>query len=125
MVNPLNALLLGPRYAENLGVDTQRVRVVLLIITGVLTAVVTAFCGPIGFIGLVVPHTARLMLPTSNHTRLIPVTILAGADVALLCALISVGGEHGVIPINAITPLIGVPIILYIILNRRKIQYFN
>ena len=97
----------------------------LLIITGVLTAVVTAFCGPIGFIGLVVPHIARLMLSTSNHTRLIPVTILAGADVALLCALISVGGEHGVIPINAITPLIGVPIILYIILNRRKIQYFN
>lgn len=125
MVKPLNALLLGTRYAENLGVDTQRVRVVLLIITGVLTAVVTAFCGPIGFIGLVVPHIARLMLSTSNHTRLIPVTILAGADVALLCALISVGGEHGVIPINAITPLIGVPIILYIILNRRKIQYFN
>lgn len=125
MVKPLNALLLGTRYAENLGINTQRTRILLLVITGVLTAVVTAFCGPIGFIGLVVPHIARLMLSTSNHGRLIPVTALAGADVALLCAFISVGGEHGVIPINAITPIMGVPIILYILLNRRKIQYFN
>lgn len=125
MVKPLNALLLGTRYAENLGINTHRTRIMLLVITGVLTAVVTAFCGPIGFVGLVVPHIARLMLSTSNHSRLIPATMLAGADVALLCALISVGGKHGVIPINAITPIIGVPIILYIILNRRKIQYFN
>ena len=125
MVKPLNALLLGTRYAQNLGVNTHRVRWQLLLITGVLTAVVTAFCGPIGFLGLVVPHIARLMLATSNHTRLIPVTIVAGADVALLCTLISVNGRHGVIPINAITPIIGVPIILYIILNRRKIHYFN
>ena len=125
MVKPLNALLLGTRYAENLGVNTHRARWQLLLITGVLTAVVTAFCGPIGFLGLVVPHIARLMLATSNHTRLIPVTIVGGADVALLCTLISVNGRHGVIPINAITPIIGVPIILYIILNRRKIHYFN
>ena len=125
MVKPLNALLLGARYAENLGVNVNRTRIALLIVTGLLTAVVTAFCGPIGFLGLVVPHIARLALSTSNHSRLIPVTILAGADIALLCTLISVGGDHGVIPINAITPIIGVPIILYIILNRRKIQYFN
>ena len=92
---------------------------------GVLTAVVTAFCGPIGFIGLAVPHIARLSLGTSNHSRLIPATILAGADIALLCALVSVINPHGIIPINAITPIIGVPIILYIILNRRRIQYFN
>lgn len=125
MVKPLNALLLGIRYAENLGVNTQRTRIALLIITGLLTAVVTAYCGPIGFLGLVVPHISRLLLSTSNHSRLIPVTILAGADIALLCALLSVGGDHGVIPINAITPVIGVPIIIYIIINRRKIQYFN
>ncbi len=124
MVKPLNALLLGTRYAENLGVDTHRVRIELLLITGVLTAVVTAFCGPIGFLGLVVPHIARLMLSTSNHSRLLPVTMLAGADTALLCALLSTGFDH-VIPLNAITPVIGVPIILYIILNRKKIQYFN
>ena len=126
LVKPLNALLLGTRYAENLGVNTRRVRNALLIITGLLTAIVTAFCGPIGFIGLVVPHIARLVLNTSNHNRLIPATILSGAAVALLCTLISVlPNSYGVIPINAITPIIGVPIIIYIIINRRKIQYFN
>ncbi len=123
-VKPLNAMLLGARYAQNLGVNTHRVRIELLLITGVLTAVVTAFCGPIGFLGLVVPHLARLMLSTSNHSRLLPVTILAGADTALLCALLSTGFGH-VIPLNAITPIIGVPVIIYILLNRRKIQYFN
>ena len=125
MVKPLNAMLLGSRYARNLGVNVTRSRNVLLLITGVLTAVVTAFCGPIGFIGLAVPHIARLSLGTSNHSRLIPATILAGADIALVCALVSVINPHGIIPINAITPIIGVPIILYIILNRRRIQYFN
>ena len=125
MVKPLNALLLGTRYAENLGVNTRHTRIALLTVTGLLTAVVTAYCGPIGFLGLVVPHISRLMLSTSNHSRLLPVTILAGADMALLCTLVSVGGDHGVIPINAITPVIGVPIIIYIIINRRKIQYFN
>ncbi|MBR5102493.1 MAG: iron ABC transporter permease [Muribaculaceae bacterium] len=125
MVKPLNALLLGTRYAENLGVNTRRTRHLLLLVTGVLTAVVTAFCGPIGFLGLTVPHIARLLLSTSNHSRLMPVTILAGADVALLCTLISVTGKHGIIPLNAITPIIGVPIILYVIINRRKINYFN
>lgn len=125
MVKPLNALLLGARYARNLGINVSRARNVLLIITGVLTAVVTAFCGPIGFIGLVVPHIARMSLATSNHSRLVPATILAGADIALLCALASVASPHGIIPINAITPVIGVPIILYIILNRRRLQYFN
>ena len=125
MIKPLNAMLLGVRYARNLGVNVTRSRNILLLITGVLTAVVTAFCGPIGFIGLAVPHIARLSLGTSNHSRLIPATILAGADIALLCALVSVTNPHGIIPINAITPIIGVPIILYIILNRRRIQYFN
>ena len=122
MVKPLNALLLGTRYARNLGVNVSRTRNILLLITGILTAVVTAFCGPIGFIGLVVPHIARMSLGTSNHARLVPATILAGAVIALLCALASVCNPHGIIPINAITPIIGVPIILYIILNRRRIQ---
>ena len=125
MVKPLNALLLGTRYARNLGINVSMTRNILLLITGVLTAVVTAFCGPIGFIGLVVPHIARMSLGTSNHARLVPATILAGADIALLCALASVCNPHGIIPINAITPIIGVPIILYIIINRRRIQYFN
>lgn len=125
MIKPLNALLLGTRYAQNLGINTKRTRNLLLLITGVLTAVVTAFCGPIGFLGLVVPHIARLALNTSDHTRLLPVTMLTGAVVALLCSLFSVTSPHGIIPINAITPIIGVPIIIYIIINRRKINYFN
>lgn len=125
MIKPLNALLLGQRYAENLGVNTRQVRNLLLLITGLLTAVVTAYCGPIAFIGLVVPHIARLTLGTSNHARLLPASLLAGACVALACALISVTSPYGIIPINAITPIIGVPIIIYIIVNRKRINYFN
>lgn len=125
-IKPLNALLLGTRYAENIGVRTIRVRNQLLLLSGALTALVTAACGPIGFIGLVVPHIARLSLGTSNHATLLPTTILAGAAVGMLCALISVlPSRWGVMPINAITPIIGVPVIIYIILRRRKIFYFN
>ena len=126
LVKPLNALLLGARYAENLGVNIRATRNKLLILSGVLTAVVTAFCGPIGFIGLIVPHIARLALKSSNHIILLPATALCGAVIALLCSLISVLPiSSGVIPINAITPIIGVPIIIYIILNRKRILYFN
>lgn len=126
MIKPLNALLLGRRYAENLGVNLQSTRNRLLLITGVLTAVVTAFCGPIGFIGLVVPHISRLLLRTSDHMRLIPITVLLGAAIGMFCSFVSVlPMSNGTIPINAITPFIGVPVIIYIILNRRKIFYFN
>ena len=126
LVKPLNALLLGARYAENLGVNIRGTRNRLLVLSGVLTAVVTAFCGPIGFIGLIVPHIARLSLRSSNHIVLLPATALAGAVVALLCTLISVvPSASGIIPINAITPIIGVPIIIYIIVNRKRIAYFN
>jgi iron complex transport system permease protein len=126
LVKPLNALLLGVRYAENLGVNIRGTRNRLLVLSGVLTAVVTAFCGPIGFIGLIVPHIARLSLRSSNHIVLLPATALAGAVVALLCTLISVvPSASGIIPINAITPIIGVPIIIYIIVNRKRIPYFN
>ena len=126
LVKPLNALLLGARYAENLGVSIKATRNKLLLLSGILTAVVTAFCGPIGFLGLIVPHIARLALRSSNHTVLLPATALAGAVIALVCNLISVlPASWGVIPINAITPVIGVPIIIYIIVNRKKILYFN
>ncbi len=125
-VKPLNALLLGQSYAENLGVRTVRVRNRLLLLSGALTAAVTAWCGPIGFVGLVVPHLARLALGTSNHASLLPATMLAGAATGLLCALICVlPAGAGVIPVNAVTPIIGVPVIIYIILNRRNIFYFN
>ncbi len=126
LMKPLNALLLGERYAGNLGINVRRVRVVLLISTGLLTAVTTAFCGPIAFIGLAVPHIARLLLGTSNHNFLLPVTMLCGAVIALLCNLISVlPGSAGVIPLNAITPVLGAPVIIYVIVNQRKIQYFH
>ena len=126
LIKPLNALLLGPRYAENLGINIKRTRNLILITTGLLTAVTTAFCGPISFIGLAVPHVARLLLGTSNHNHLLPVTLLCGAVVALLCNLICIlPGENGIIPLNAVTPILGAPVILYVIINQRKIQYFN
>ena len=126
LIKPLNALLLGTRYAENLGVNVKRTRNLLLVATGLLTAVTTAYCGPISFIGLAVPHIARLMLGTSNHNSLLPVTLLLGGAVALLCNLISVmPGEEGILPLNAITPILGAPVIIYVIINQRKIQYFN
>ena len=120
LIKPLNALLLGDRYAENLGVNILRVRNWLLIVTGLLTAVTTAFCGPVAFIGLAVPHIARLLLTTDNHRVLLPATILCGAVVALVCTLICfLPGEGGVIPLNAVTPLIGAPVIIYVIARRR------
>lgn len=126
LVKPLNALLLGERYAENLGVNVRRVRGLLLLATGWLTAVVTAFCGPVAFIGLAVPHVARLLLGTSNHNSLLPVTMLCGAVVALLCNLICLlPGEWGMIPLNAVTPVLGAPVIVYVIVRQRRIKYFN
>ncbi len=120
LVKPLNALLLGDRYAENLGINIIRVRNWLLVVTGLLTAIVTAFCGPIAFIGLAVPHVTRLVLHTDNHRMLLPATILMGSIVALVCNLLCVlPGESGVIPLNAVTPLIGAPVIIYVITTRR------
>lgn len=119
LIKPLNALMLGDRYAENLGVNIIRVRNWLLIVTGILTAITTAFCGPVAFIGLAVPHIARLLLTTDNHRSLLPATILMGAVIALLCNLITIlPGENGVIPLNAVTPIMGAPVIIYVILRR-------
>jgi iron complex transport system permease protein len=121
LIKPLNALLLGEQYAENLGVNTIHVRNWLLVVTGLLTAVTTAFCGPIAFIGLAVPHIARLMLSTENHRQLLPATILAGSVIALLCNLICyLPGESGIIPLNAVTPVMGAPVIIYVIAKKRR-----
>lgn len=120
LIKPLNALMLGDRYAENLGVNIMRVRNWLLIVTGLLTAITTAFCGPVAFIGLAVPHIARLLLTTDNHRQLLPATLLCGSVVALVCNLICyLPGESGVIPLNAVTPLIGAPVIIYVIARKR------
>lgn len=120
LVKPLNILLLGPQYAESLGISTRRLRNLLLLIVGLLTAITTAFCGPISFIGLAIPHIARLLFRTDNHQILLPGTILTGAAIALLCNFICfLPGEMGVIPLNAVTPLIGAPVIIYVIIQRR------
>ena len=126
LIKPLNALLLGNRYAESMGLNITRTRNGILFISSVLTAIITAYCGPIGFIGLVVPHIARLTMHTSNHTVILPATILIGAVTGLLCALISIlPSRTEVLPLNAITPIIGVPVIIYIIIERKRLHYFN
>lgn len=120
MMKPLNALLLGEQYAENLGINVQCTRNFLLIITGLLMAITTAFCGPIAFIGLAVPHIARLLLNTDNHLSLLPATMMTGSAVALLCNLLCIlPGELGILPLNAVTPLLGAPIIIYVIMKNK------
>lgn len=119
LARPLNALLLGSDYAANLGVRVQRLRTWLLLLTGLLTAAVTALCGPIAFIGLAVPHLARLLLRSGDHRRLLPATLMLGADTALLAQLLThLPGERGTLPLAAITPLIGVPVVISLLLRR-------
>lgn len=126
LIKPLNALLLGELYAANLGVNIKQARMLILVCTGVLTATTTAFCGPIAFIGLAVPHIARLMLGSSNHKMLVPVTMLCGSCIALLCnILMVVPGTNMILPLNAVTPILGAPVIIYVIVNRKNIQYFD
>ena len=120
LVKPLNALLLGEQYAENLGINIRHVRNYLLFVTGLLAAITTAFCGPVAFIGLATPHVARLTIGTDDHRRLLPYTLLCGAAIALLCNVISVlPGDAGIIPINAVTPLLGAPVIIYVVAKQR------
>ena len=120
LVKPLNILLLGPQYAESLGISTRQIRNILLVVVGLLTAITTAFCGPISFIGLAIPHIARLLFRTENHQILLPGTVLSGAAITLLCNFICyLPGESGIIPLNAVTPLIGAPVIIYVIIQRR------
>lgn len=126
LIKPMNALLLGDNYAKNLGVNVKRLRFFMFISTGILVAVSTAFCGPISFIGLAVPHLARLSLSSSNHNILMFSSMVLGSIVALGCNILSsLPTSGGLIPINAITPIIGAPIIIYVIINQKRIQYFN
>ena len=125
LVKPMDALLLGERYAASMGVNVRRIRGTLIVVSGVLTASVTAFCGPVGFLGLAVPHIARFVTGSSAHGTLLPATAMAGAGTGLLCAALTTIPTTGVLPVNAITPMVGVPVILYIILCRRRLHYFN
>lgn len=120
LIKPLNALLLGENYATNLGINVRRTRTLLLFYTGLLTATSTAFCGPIAFVGLAVPHIARLILGTADHRRLLPATLLTGACLALLCNLLSTLPADSLIPINVITPVLGAPVVIWVIMRMKE-----
>lgn len=126
MSKPLNALLSGDKYAESLGYDPKRIRTEILLYSGALTAVATAYCGPVGFIGLAVPHIARVLFRSSHHAVLLPATMLTGGAVGLLCAWLCVmPADKGILPLSAVTPVIGIPVILYVIIRRKRLYYFN
>lgn len=117
----LNMILLGDRYAENLGLNVKRYNIFTILIAGYLTALITAYCGPIAFLGLAVPHIARFLFKTSDHRILIPATTLCGIDIALFCNLISrLPGFDGNLPINSVSAMIGAPIVIWVIFYRQK-----
>jgi iron complex transport system permease protein len=121
LVKPLNLMLLGDNYAANLGLNIKRARMLIIISSGVLVAIVTAYCGPIMFIGLAVPHLARAIFRTSDHRLLMPATALCGAALALMCNLIArMPGFEGALPVNSVTALVGAPVIAMVIFRRRK-----
>ena len=120
-VKAMNLYMLGDAYASNLGLDIRRTRLVLIVCSGTLVAIVTAYCGPVMFIGLAVPHLARAIFRTSDHRVLMPATMLAGAALALLCNLIArMPGFEGALPVNSVTALVGAPIIASVLFRRRK-----
>jgi len=121
-VKMLNALLLGENYASSLGLNLRMSRFVIFAGTSILAGSVTAFCGPIGFIGIAVPHIARNLFKTADHTTLVPATILIGSIVMIVSDIISqLPGTASVLPVNSVTSLIGIPVVLWIILRNRTI----
>ncbi|MGB0887452.1 MAG: FecCD family ABC transporter permease [Vicingaceae bacterium] len=122
----LNAYLLGEAYAKSLGVNIKQSRIIIIITTSVLTGSITAYCGPIGFIGIVIPHLARIISNSSDHRILTPLSILLGINVLLIADIISqLPGLDQNLPINSITSLIGIPFIIWIILKNKKITQLN
>ena len=122
LTKSLNGFLLGENYARSLGINVSRTRIAIVSSTAILTGVVTAFCGPIGFIGIAVPHLCRSLFNTSDHRLLMPGTVLMGAIVALIASLIAeVPGNNLVLPLNAVTALIGAPVVIGVILRQRNI----
>ena len=116
----LNVLLLGEHYARNLGLNVQRARQLIIISSSVLCAVVTAYCGPIAFLGLAVPHLCRGLLRSSNHRRLLPACMTAGGAMALLCNLLArMPGLEGALPVNSVTALIGAPVVCWVLMKKK------
>jgi iron complex transport system permease protein len=123
LAKPLNAFLLGEGYARSMGVNVRYARFWIVLGSSLLAGTVTAYCGPIGFIGIAVPHLSRLVLKTSDHHVLVPAVILLGAALALVADLISqVPGTRIVLPLNAVTALIGAPVVIGMILRRRQMM---
>ena len=121
----LNALLLGENYAKSIGLNVIGARVVVFVCSSILAGSVTAFCGPIGFIGIAVPHLARLLLKTSDHTKLIPGAIMIGGAVLLLSDIISqLPGSGQNLPLNAVTSILGIPVVIWVIVKNRKFSGF-
>ena len=121
LIKTLNLMLLGDSYARNLGLDIRHTRHIVIAASGVLVAVVTAYCGPIVFLGLAVPHLCRGLFRTSNHAVILPASMLAGASLALLCNLIArMPGFEGALPVNSVTALVGAPVVMWVLFNKRK-----
>ena len=121
LVKTLNLLLLGDAYARNLGLNIKRARLLVITCSGVLVAIVTAYFGPIIFLGLAVPHLCRGMFRTSDHRILMPASLLAGASLALVCNLIArMPGFEGALPVNSVTALVGAPVVMSVLFNKRR-----
>lgn len=121
LVKTLNLLMLGDGYARNLGLNIKRARVLVITCSGVLTAIVTAYCGPIIFLGLAVPHLCRAIFQTSDHRILMPASLVMGAALALACNLIArMPGFEGALPVNSVTALIGAPVVASVLFRKRK-----
>ena len=120
-VKTLNLLLLGDGYARNLGLNIKQARILVILSAGVLTAIVTAYCGPIAFLGLAVPHLCRMVFQTSDHRVLMPASVLVGASLALMCNLLArMPGLEGALPVNSVTALIGAPIVASVLFRKHK-----
>ncbi|WP_299461654.1 iron ABC transporter permease [uncultured Microscilla sp.] len=119
----LNTLLLGENYAQSLGLSVRRARILVIAITSLLAGSVTAFCGPIGFVGIAVPHLTRSLLNSSDHRLLVPAVCMLGAVLMLICDIIAkVPGSHVTLPINAVTALVGAPVVIFVIVKRRNLR---
>jgi iron complex transport system permease protein len=123
LVKSLNGLLLGDNYARNLTINLGRSRFWIVVATGLLTGAVTAFCGPIAFVGLAVPHLIRLLIPVTNHKILIPAVMAGGASLLLLCDILAqLPGSAQVLPLNAVTSLIGAPVVIWLVIKSKRIS---
>lgn len=121
-IKSLNAWLLGDQYAQSLGINIKGSRLRILLSTSILTGGITAFCGPIAFVGLAVPHLAKLLVRTTNHKVLIPAVVLGGASLLLFCDVLAQLPRDYVLPINAITAMIGAPVVIWVILRKRFVN---